>query len=147
MHTYSRPDADLIQIKSVHCRILADSMHTVRRASQCHSNAAARPRGSASGGGRLPCAMPSRFAREGEAAALEGKAEALEVEAEAREGEAEARKGEAAAREGEAGARESKAAALEGKAASREGEAAALEGQAAAREGQAGAAPPWKAKL
>jgi hypothetical protein len=36
MHTYSRPDADLMQIKLVHCRILADSMHILRRANQCH---------------------------------------------------------------------------------------------------------------
>ena len=32
MHTYSRPDADPMQIKSVHCRIFTDSMHTLRRA-------------------------------------------------------------------------------------------------------------------
>ena len=55
MHTYSvfcrpsRPDAEKI---SMHCRIIADSMHTLRRANQCHSNAAARPRGPAGGGGR-----------------------------------------------------------------------------------------------
>ncbi len=34
--TYSKPDADLMQIKLVHCRILADSMHTLRRANHCH---------------------------------------------------------------------------------------------------------------
>jgi hypothetical protein len=32
MHTYSIPDADLMQIKLVHCRILEDSMHTLHRA-------------------------------------------------------------------------------------------------------------------
>ena len=36
MHTYSRLDADLMQIKMVHCGKLADSMHTLRRANQCH---------------------------------------------------------------------------------------------------------------
>ena len=36
MHTYSRLDADLMQIKMVHCKNLADSMHTLRRANQCH---------------------------------------------------------------------------------------------------------------
>ncbi len=48
MHIYfvcHRPDADLMQI--VHYRILACSMHTLRRANQCHSNAAALPRGGA----------------------------------------------------------------------------------------------------
>jgi hypothetical protein len=51
MHTFFRPDADLMQIKLMHCRILADSMHTLRRANQCHYNAAARPRGPAGEGG------------------------------------------------------------------------------------------------
>ncbi len=119
-----------MQIKSVQCRILADSMHTLRRANQCHSNAAARPRGPAGGGGRRPCAMPRRFAREGEAAARDGGAAARES----------GRDGEAAARDGEAAARE-------GGAAAREGEAAARECEAAAWEGEAGAAPHGKAKL
>ncbi len=111
MHTNSRPDADLMQNKSMNCRMLADSMHTLRRANQCHSNAAAGPLGPAGGGW---CAMPRRFPRAGKAAAREG-------EAAAREGKAAAREGEAAAREGEAAARESEAVAREGEAATREG--------------------------
>ena len=91
MHTYFRPDADLMQIKLMHCRILADSMHTLRRANQCHYNAAARPRGPACEGGTLCDAL--LLPQEGEA--------------EAREGEAEAREGEAAAREGDAAVRPS----------------------------------------
>ena len=57
MHTYSRPDADLMQNKSMHCRMLTDSVHTLCRANQCHSNAAAGPRGPAGGGGTL-CDAP-----------------------------------------------------------------------------------------
>ena len=86
MHTFSRPDADLMQIKSMHCRILADSMHTLRRANQCHYNAAARPRGPAGEGGTLCDAL--LLPQEGEAAARDGEAEAREGEAEARDGEA-----------------------------------------------------------
>ena len=105
MHTYFRPDADLMQIKLMHCRILADSMHTLRRANQCHYNAAARPRGPSGEGGTLCDAL--LLPQEGEAAAREGEAEAREGEAEARDGEAEAREGEATAREGYAAVRPS----------------------------------------
>ena len=96
MHTYFRPDADLMQIKLMHCRILADSMHTLRRANQCHYNAAARPRGASGEGGTLCDAL--LLPQEGKAAAREGEAEAREGKAAARDGKAEARDGESAAR-------------------------------------------------
>jgi hypothetical protein len=119
MHTYSvfcRSDTDLMQnTHRLYCRILADSMHTLSRENQCHSNAAARLLGPASGGGHKPL-IPRLFAREGEAAAQEG---------------------EAAAREDEAAALESKTAALDGDAAALKSEAARRESEAVAREGEA----------
>jgi hypothetical protein len=127
MHTYFRPDADLMQIELMHCRILADSMHTLRRANQCHYNAAARPRGASGEGGTLCDAL--LLPQEGEAAA--------------REGEAEARDGEAAAREGEAVAA-SAYFALPGDAVAADpcfaGEAEAREDKVVARAGEAGGA-------
>jgi hypothetical protein len=91
LHTSCTPILSIADLMHTRCRILADSVHTLRRANQCHSNAAAWPQGPAGGGGRRPCAMPRRFARGGQAAAREGEAAAREGEVAARECEAAAR--------------------------------------------------------
>jgi hypothetical protein len=52
-----------MQNKSMHCRMLADSMHTLRRANQCLSNPAPGPWGPPGGGGTLYDAPPLRPGR------------------------------------------------------------------------------------